>query len=181
MQVLTLSFTSKPQWSGLCVFRAQTFLNLLGAVVHRLADLRRQHSEWKSRSVSIPLSYTAHLKDSVMLRLQNDKPPFTGHEPKFKYTFDESKENLLMRSGQATPIPRGRKCLKKNNEQFTEAHRELECWVRSCSERTFAAELLWSFSLAPVCRERGEGQRTYEVVLPAPPPRVRFRFAECVS
>ena len=72
--------------------------------------------------------------------------------------------------------------------------------VRSCSERTGAPELLWSFSdrdvsLATVSK-KGETKKTYEVVCQLwrrdamatstlhcviSPPRVRCRFAKCVS
>ena len=66
--------SSSPQKSGLCfVFRTHTFLDSVGAVISPRV-LRRQFSE-ESHCMSIPHSYTAHIKHSVVWRSQETDSP----------------------------------------------------------------------------------------------------------
>ena len=86
------------------MFRAQTFLNPVGAVSSPCA-LRRQCSERKVVFVYMPHSNTAHLKHSVFWRLQNTYT-FQVMSPSTR-THPMHRTDLLMRSGQATPTPQG--------------------------------------------------------------------------
>ena len=81
---------------------APTILVAVGTVLSPCV-LRRQYSE-ENHCVSIPHSYTARIKHSVVFTVTEDMNSSPRCEP--KYNFDESK-NVLMRSGQATPIPLG--------------------------------------------------------------------------
>ena len=93
------------------VFRAQTFMHPVGAVSSPCV-LRRQYLERKVVVWPIPPSYTAHVKPFCR------HAPFTSYEPKYENKFDESKRfDKEKRSSHSDSS--GRKCLKKNSEQFT--------------------------------------------------------------
>ena len=101
--VLAKSFGFGLQPSGVrSLLYAPLILDAVGTVLSPCV-LRRQYSE-ENHCVSIPHSYTARIKHSVVFCGYRRHELFTRCEP--KYNFDESK-NVLMRSGQATPIPLG--------------------------------------------------------------------------
>ena len=66
--------------------------------------------------MSMPHSDTAHFTHSVVLRLQKIH---LSQDTSPTRTNSVIRRELQMRNGQATPIPQKKKCLKKNNQQFT--------------------------------------------------------------
>ena len=101
------------QLSALCF--KHRLSGILLVQCHRLAHYDGSTRRGKSLCVSIHHFYAAHLKHSVVLRLQKTCTFHRFVSPSTHTKFMNQRD-LLMRSGQATPISHGRECLKKNNE-----------------------------------------------------------------
>ena len=92
------------QVSALCIRRT----DIIGTVWWLVHCYRLAHSTAvngkKSRCVSKPHPYTAHITHSVSLCLHKTYTFFAGYEPKYNAM---NRWNLRMRSGQVMPIPPG--------------------------------------------------------------------------
>ena len=117
VQVKILAFTLYPSAvrSLICVSRTDIIESCWCSVIAlRIAKavLRR-----RSRCMSIPLSYTVHIKHSVCCGYRRHTP-FTGYELKYENKFDESKIFTDEKRSSHSNCS-GRKCLQKHNEMFT--------------------------------------------------------------
>ena len=114
VQVQTSAFAFSLQSSGLCfVFRAQTFLNTVGAVSSPCV-LRRQH--WERNVVVCPYHIsTLRTSNTPWFCGYRRHTHCTGCKPKYENSFHESNKFTHEKRLSHTDSSR-RKCLKKINE-----------------------------------------------------------------
>ena len=185
MQVKTLAFASKPQQSGLCcVFRAQTLLNLLGASVIALRICDGSTRKGKALRVHTAVLHCTpqRLRDVAVTERQHAFSQVTSPSSS---THSMNRRDVLNEKRSSHADSSGRKCLKKDNEHFTEAHQELDCWFCLAANallrpKCFGASRIEMYTGATVSK-KGEGQREHTKQFASTGGVTRWRRQHCTQ